>query len=74
MIIKPTREDKILDLHFTNNKSSLRKIAILSGIGESDHKIVFAEIDTQPFRSLFQNRNATSFYIEKQTGMTLDPN
>ena len=37
---KPTKEDKILDITFTNNKSNLQKTEILPGIGKSDHKIV----------------------------------
>ena len=57
VVDKPTREDKILDLLFTNNKSSLQKIEILPGIGKSDHEIVFAEIDTQPCRISKPKRN-----------------
>ena len=57
VVDKPTRENKIIDLLFTNNKSSLQKIEILPGIGKSDHKIVFAEIDTQPCRISKPKRN-----------------
>ena len=57
VVDKPTGEDKILDLLFTNNKSSLQKIEILPGIGKSDHEIVFAEIDTQPCRISKPKRN-----------------
>ena len=57
VVDKPTREDKILDLLFTNNKSSLQKIEILPDIGKSDHEIVFAEIDTQPCRISKAKRN-----------------
>ena len=57
VVDKPTREDKILDLLFTNNKSSLQKIEILPGIGKSDHEIVFAEIDTLPCRIPKPKRN-----------------
>ena len=37
---KPLKGDWILDLFFTNGKSSLQKTEILPGIGKSDHEIV----------------------------------
>ena len=62
-------EDKIVDLLFTNNKSSLQKNEILLGIGKSDHDIGFAEIDSQPCRISKPKRK---IFLEKQTEMALD--
>ena len=53
---------KILDLLFTNNKSSLQKIEILPGIGKSDHEIVFAKLI--PSLVVFQNQNVKSHSIK----------
>ena len=44
-IDKPTRGGNILDLLFTNNKSTLQNVVIMPPLGKSDHDIIYAEIN-----------------------------
>ena len=50
VIDKPTRGDNILDLLFTNNKSTLHKFDTLPPLGKSDHDIIYSEITVRPNR------------------------
>ena len=70
VVDKPTREDKILDLLFTNNKSSPQKIEIFPVLENLITKLFLQKLI--PSLAVFQNQNVTSFFIEKQTGMALD--
>ena len=47
-IDKPTRGGNILDLLFTNNKSTLQNVVIMPPLGKSDHDIIYAEINVRP--------------------------
>ena len=49
-IDKPTRGGNILDLLFTNNKSTLQHFVIMMPLGKSDHDIIYAEINVRPNR------------------------
>ena len=50
MLGKPTRGDNILDLLFTNNKSTLQKFDPLPPLRKSDHDIISSEITVRPNR------------------------
>ena len=56
-IDKPTRGDNILDLLFTNNKSTLQHLQL----GKSDHDIIYAEINVRPNRVCTPHRKVFSF-------------
>ena len=50
IVDKPTRRRNILDLIFTNNKSTLIKLDTLPPLGKADHDIVYLKIDIRPNR------------------------
>ena len=56
-IDKPTRGGNILDLLFTNNKSTLQHLQL----GKSDHDIIYAEINVRPNRVCTPHRKVFSF-------------
>jgi hypothetical protein len=41
-----TRNDRVLDLFFVKNPTSIKKLTTLPHIGLADHDIVYIELDT----------------------------
>ena len=60
-IDKPTRGGNILDLLFTNNKSTLQNVVIMPPLGKSDHDIIYAEITVRPNRMSAPHRKVFVF-------------
>ena len=60
-IDKPTRGGNILDLLFTNNKSTLQNFVIMPPLGKSDHDIIYAEINVRPNRMCTPHRKVFVF-------------
>ena len=60
-IDKPTRGGNILDLLFTNNKSTLHNFVIMPPLGKSDHDIIYAEINVRPNRMSTPHRKVFVF-------------
>ena len=60
-IDKPTRGGNILDLLFTNNKSTLQHFVIMPPLGKSDHDIIYAEINVRPNRMCTPHRKVCVF-------------
>ena len=70
-IDKPTRRGNILDLLFTNNKSTLQNFFIMPPLGKSDHDIICAEINVRPNRMCTHRK---VFDFGKHTGTELNGN
>ena len=60
-IDKPTRGGNILDLLFTNKKSTLQNVVIMPPLGKSDHDIIYAEINVRPNRMCTPHRKVFVF-------------
>ena len=60
-IDKPTRGGNILDILFTNNKSTLQNVVIKPPLGKSDHDIIYAEINVWPNRVCTPHRKVFVF-------------
>ena len=48
VVDKPTRGNNTLDLLFTNNSSIVNRVETLPKLGQSDHDVVFVEINIKP--------------------------
>ena len=60
-IDKPTRGGNILDLLFTNNKSTVQNVVIMPPLGKSDHDVIYAEINVRPNRVCTPHRKVFVF-------------
>ena len=64
-IDKPTRGGNILDLLFTNNKSTLQNFVTMPPLGKSDHDIIYAEINVRPNRVMVCTPHRKVFVFRK---------
>ena len=60
-IDKPARGGNILDLLFTNNKSTLQKFVTMPPLVKSDHDIIYAGINVRPNRVCTPHRKVFVF-------------
>ena len=60
-----TREDKTLDLLFTNSPSPINRVKGMPPIGKADHDIVYVEYDIKAKR--IQQARVRSFYTNERT-------